>query len=96
MNTRAEEYKKNEAPLMEAERELHPMEEDDRETQLIELEVALMELKDEQKVCIELFFIQGKSYDEVAVITGYSYNQVKSYIQNGKRNLRILMTRSDE
>jgi RNA polymerase sigma-70 factor (ECF subfamily) len=93
---RAEEYKKSEAPLMEAERDLHPMEEDDRETQLVELELALGELKDEQKVCIELFFIQGKSYDEVAVITGYSYNQVKSYIQNGKRNLRILMTRSDE
>lgn len=96
VSARAEEYKKNEAPLMEAERELHPMEEDPKENQLAELEIAMGELKDEQKVCIELFFIQGKSYDEVAVITGYTYNQVKSYIQNGKRNLRLLMTQSNE
>lgn len=93
---REEEFKKNEQPFMEDAQEMHPMEEDERENQLQSMEAALSELKDEQKTCLELFFLQEKSYDEVAVITGYSYKQVKSYIQNGKRNLRNLMMKNNE
>lgn len=52
------------------------------------LERELCNLVHEQKVCIELFYIKEKSYNEVAAITGYTLNQVKSYIQNGKRNLK--------
>jgi RNA polymerase sigma-70 factor (ECF subfamily) len=60
-----------------------------QETQLTDLEKALLELKEEQRVCIELFFLKEKCYEEVAEITGYTMNQVKSYIQNGKRNLSL-------
>ncbi len=56
---------------------------------MTELEKALNFLKEEQRICIELFFLQEKRYEEVAEITGYSPKQVKSYIQNGKRNLAI-------
>jgi RNA polymerase sigma-70 factor (ECF subfamily) len=42
-----------------------------------------------QRNCIELFYLQNKSYQEVMEITGYDLKQVKSYIQNGKRNLKI-------
>lgn len=52
---------------------------------------ALEELNSEQKQCITLFYLEKKSYQEVAIQTGYSLMQVKSYIQNGKRNLKILM-----
>ncbi|MBL4754246.1 MAG: sigma-70 family RNA polymerase sigma factor [Flavobacteriales bacterium] len=52
---------------------------------------TIEELKPEQKVCVELFYLKQKPYQEVAEITGYTLMQVKSYLQNGKRNLKLLM-----
>ena len=56
-----------------------------------QLEAALEELNPEQKTCITLFYLHKKSYQEIVSITGYNLLQVKSYIQNGKRNLKILV-----
>lgn len=53
------------------------------------LRSAISTLKDEQRKCIELVYLQEKTYEEVSGITGYALKKVKSYIQNGKRNLRI-------
>jgi len=61
----------------------------DKEDQYVKLEKAVEGLNHEQKLCIELFYYQKKCYDEIAQITGFSYKQVKSHIQNGKRNLKI-------
>jgi RNA polymerase sigma factor (sigma-70 family) len=55
------------------------------------LEEALHTLPVEQRICVEQFYLQEKSYEEIEKSTGYSYNQVKSYIQNGKRNLKIYL-----
>lgn len=55
------------------------------------MEAALSHLKEEQRQCITLFYLEGKSYVEISEQSGYSLKQVKSYIQNGKRNLKILM-----
>ncbi len=52
---------------------------------------ALRELNPEQQQCVTLFYLQKKSYQQVSDVTGFSLLQVKSYIQNGKRNLRILL-----
>ncbi len=52
---------------------------------------AIKQLSDEQRICIELFYLHEKSYKEVADTTNYSMNQVKSFIQNGKRNLKIML-----
>ena len=52
---------------------------------------SLHELIPEQRLCIEQFYLQKKSYNEIADETGYTLMQVKSYIQNGKRNLRTLL-----
>lgn len=52
------------------------------------MEEGLKELNPEQQQCVTLFYLQKKSYQEVAEETGYSMLQVKSYIQNGKRNLK--------
>ena len=60
-----------------------------REQDYIALEKALADLNEEQRECIELFYIRDKSYNEIVEITGYSLNNVKSFIQNGKRNLKI-------
>ena len=55
------------------------------------MEVALKELNAEQQQCVTLFYLQKKSYQEISDETGFSMLQVKSYIQNGKRNLKILI-----
>ncbi len=62
-----------------------------------ELYAAIEQLKDGQRECVRLFYFEGKSYEQVEQITGFTYNEVKSHIQNGKRNLRIrLSEKSDE
>jgi RNA polymerase sigma-70 factor (ECF subfamily) len=79
--------------FMEKAEDEHLIDEDEREAQLRHLPAALSQLNAEQKACIELFYLQDKNYQEVADATGYNLNQVKSYIQNGKRNLKILLDR---
>jgi RNA polymerase sigma-70 factor (ECF subfamily) len=66
--------------------------EDVLEQKLENLENEMHKLPEEQRVCIELFYLKQKSYNEVAALTGYTLNQVKSYIQNGKRKLKISLT----
>lgn len=58
---------------------------------LSNIETALGELTQEQKTCVTLFYLQKKSYTEIAMITGFTSMQVKSYIQNGKRNLKNIV-----
>ena len=55
------------------------------------MDEALKELNADQQVCVTLFYIEKKSYQQIAEQTGYSMMQVKSHIQNGKRNMRILI-----
>ncbi len=75
----------------------HPQEETDRQLLLNNdrtldmMEEALKELNPEQRQCVTLFYLEKKSYQEVSDETGYSLLQVKSYIQNGKRNLKIMI-----
>ena len=58
---------------------------------LKDLEEAIQHLKTEQKTCVRMFYFQKKSYLSIAAETGFSLLQVKSFIQNGKRNLRLLL-----
>ena len=55
------------------------------------VEESLHQLNDEQKQCVTLFYLEKKSYQEIAAITGYNLLQVKSFIQNGKRNLKQIV-----
>jgi RNA polymerase sigma-70 factor (ECF subfamily) len=66
------------------------------ETQLEQLKGAIENLTREQRQCIELFYLEEKSYKEVSSLTGYSLKEVKSYLQNGKRNLKGYMATRDE
>ncbi len=68
-----------------------PNEEKDVESILISLHDALNTLREEQKRCLELMYFENKTYQEISLFTGYSLKQVKSYIQNGKRNLINMM-----
>lgn len=59
------------------------------EERLQSLPTALAKLPDGQATCVKLFYLKGMSYTEVAAATAYDLKQVKSYLQNGRRNLRI-------
>ncbi|MFN3839123.1 MAG: RNA polymerase sigma factor [Cyclobacteriaceae bacterium] len=67
----------------------------DLEENLVKLEKCIEKLAAEQQQCIRLFFLMKRCYAEISTETGYALNQVKSYIQNGKRNLKICMERND-
>jgi RNA polymerase sigma factor (sigma-70 family) len=64
-----------------------------KEERLEKLEKALLELNEDQRNCIQLFFLKEKSYQEIVQLTGYSMNDVKSHLQNGKRNIKLYFTR---
>ena len=57
------------------------------------LEEALNELNAEQRQCVILFYLKKNSYTQISEKTGFSMMQVKSHIQNGKRNLKIILDR---
>ena len=68
--------------------EWHLIDNHNLEAQLTVLEKCIETLQDEQQTCVHLFYIKKKSYKEVTNLTGHSLKHVKSYIQNGKRNLK--------
>ena len=72
---------------------LHP-EESNREEAMKALERCIEKLNPAQKQSIDLFYLKEKCYKEIAGITGFALNDVKSYIQNGKRNLKICLERN--
>lgn len=89
LRKRAKEFQ-DQKGAMESDVELHPLREVmEKEAAFEDLESAIKNLKEEQQKCIRLFYLDQMSYEEVAGQTGYSLGQVKSYIQNGKRNLKI-------
>lgn len=77
-----------EAPNIETEEKINAVDDE----QMIELMTeSLFQLKDKQRICIDLFYLKNKSYQEIATETNFSINEIKSYIQNGKRNLKLLI-----
>lgn len=64
------------------------------EQDLQRLEEGLLHLPPLQRTCIELFYFQQKSYQEIVALTGCELKQVKSYIQNGRRNLKIYIDKN--
>ncbi len=67
-----------------------------KNAKLDEMNGALLQLKEGQKICVELFYLQERSYQEIVDQTGYSMLEVKSFIQNGKRNLKIMLSQNNE
>ncbi len=63
----------------------------EKEENFKKLEQCMEQLPAEQKQTVELFYLEKKCYNEIAAITGHEWSKVRSYIQNGKRNLKICM-----
>ena len=62
-----------------------------KEKKLNQLESSLKELKEDQRICIEMFYLKNKDYKTISLETTYDLKKVKSLIQNGKRNLKLIL-----
>ncbi|MEO6229737.1 MAG: sigma-70 family RNA polymerase sigma factor [Ferruginibacter sp.] len=65
----------------------------EKDSTLNNMEIALQQLNPEQLQCVTLFYLEKKSYQEISQDTSFSLLQIKSHIQNGKRNLKIMLDR---
>lgn len=77
------------AELMQSEDPTHLDGVLEKEENLVQLEYCMGELAIEQRQAVALFYIEGKCYNEISAITGIEWNKVRSYIQNGRRNLKL-------
>jgi RNA polymerase sigma factor (sigma-70 family) len=92
-NLKTTEFK---AESMQLEEEAHLNGIQLKEENLQKMERCLETLSVEQKKAVELFYLQNKCYKEIADVTGIEWNKVRSFIQNGRRNLKICMERNVE
>ena len=93
---RMADLKKEAEGVVENTEEQHLLEAQEKEFVLEHLKEGIDDLKEEQRICIELFYLKQSSYAEISLITGYNLNEVKSFIQNGKRNLKNYITAKNE
>jgi RNA polymerase sigma-70 factor (ECF subfamily) len=77
--------------FMESTAVMHPIEEDMQDDLQARLKICMEQLKKEQRMCVDLFYYQLKCYREIAVQLKIGEQKVKSFIQNGKRNLKICL-----
>lgn len=82
--------------FMQNEQEVHLNGVLEKEENLQRLEHCLETLSAEQKQTVQLFYLDGKCYNEIAEITGYEWNKVRSFIQNGRRNLKTCMEQREK
>ena len=68
---------------------------EEKEENFQKLEKCIASLSDEQKLMIKLFYLEGKCYNEIVEVTGHEWNQVRSLIQNGRRNLKLCMEKQE-
>jgi RNA polymerase sigma-70 factor (ECF subfamily) len=75
--------------LVQSEENVHLNGVFEKEENFRKLEYCLGTLTEQQREAIKLFYLDGKCYNEIVEITGQDWNQVRSFIQNGRRNLKL-------
>lgn len=82
----------NGASVMEYALPLHH-DEDERsiDGDLDRMEMCIKGLVPNQEQCVRLFYLQEKSYRQISEQLNEDLKKVKSYIQNGKRNIKICL-----
>ena len=83
------------ASLMQTEENVHLNGVLEKEENFDKLEKCMAALPGEQEQMIKLFYLEGKSYNEIVTITGEEWNKVRSLIQNGRRNLKLCMKKQE-
>ena len=81
---------------MESSISLHHNDEDLLNGDLLLMKKCMEDLSEEQKNCIKLFYLEERSYKEVSLESGYEIKKVKSFIQNGKRNIKNCIEKNRE
>lgn len=81
--------------LMQSDENVHLNGALEKEENFLQLEKCMEQLMEEQRTTIELFYMQGKCYNEIAEQTGLEWNKVRSFIQNGRRNLKLCMEKKN-
>ena len=82
--------------LVQSEENVHLNGSPDREEDFRSMEHCMEQLPAEQKKVIEMFYLEGKCYNEISQVSGLEWNKVRSHIQNGRRNLKICMENLQE
>lgn len=83
------------AELVQSEENVHLNGVLEKEENFKKMEYCLSTLAGEQREVIKLFYLEGKCYNEIVEMTGQEWNQVRSLIQNGRRNLKICMEKAE-
>lgn len=82
---------KMEEDFMQSGEEEHLKDVLDREEHFQQLDYCMEQLAESQRKVIQLFYLQGKCYNEISAETGLEWKNVRSFIQNGRRNLKLCM-----
>ncbi|MFH0842153.1 MAG: sigma-70 family RNA polymerase sigma factor [Bacteroidota bacterium] len=94
-DSKQREWSIDQGNFMETGYEIHPIDRDDKDTDEA-LADCIEKLKDEQKDCIRQFYYESRPYSEIAANLGVDEKKVKSYLQNGKRNLKLCLEQKNE
>jgi len=94
-NERLAEWAADPQNFMENASEMHPIDRDEPDMKDA-INDCIERLKKEQKYCIKQFYYENRCYREIAVSLGISEKKVKSYLQNGKRNLKLCLEEKNE
>ncbi len=82
--------------IVQTAEELHLNDKAQKEEQFERLETCIENLPADQRIAIRLFYLENKSYKEIETDTGMEWGKVRSYIQNGRRNLRLCLQRQEK
>jgi len=88
-----EEFEKNSVDLMENQMDWHPFNDRQEGIQRMILQDCLKKLSEEQKVSINMFYLDRKTYEDISLFMKIEVKSVKSFLQNGRRNLKICLER---
>lgn len=77
--------------FMQSEETIHLEDVLEKEENFKQMQYCLSQLNSQQRQVIELFYLKNKCYKEISEITAIEVNKVRSFIQNGRRNLKICM-----
>ena len=91
---KSKKYIEEERIFMESGEKMHPVDEEGSELNKA-LRDCIDSLKNEQRECIKLFYYKDKCYEEISEIMSVEVKKVKTYLQNGKRNLKICLEKKN-
>ncbi|MBK8807026.1 MAG: sigma-70 family RNA polymerase sigma factor [Bacteroidales bacterium] len=91
-------FEKTSLNFMENDTFVHPIDEIEEDSMNLSpiLAECLKRLKEQQRLSIELFYYKKMCYKEIATQLTLSEKQIKTDIQNGKRNLKICIEESSK